>query len=73
LCILLQTDLTAIHSISSDRAAEGEQSPTQFARYAGKTARETGKSALSLFNQLDTDTSGGLSAEELKSYKSLLL
>ena len=51
---------------------KGEQSSTQFARYADKTAKELGKSALSLFKELDVDDSGGLSSAELKGYKSLL-
>ena len=55
------------HNLDHLKATKkGEQSSTQFARYAEKTAKELGKSALSLFAELDVDKSGGLSGEELK-------
>ena len=51
---------------------QGDQSPMQFEKMAKSSAKEMGKNAFQLFQQLDVDKSGALSAEELKGYKSLL-
>lgn len=51
---------------------KGEQSPMQFEKIAKQSAKELGKSTMSLFKELDVDDSGGLSTEELKAFKSLL-
>eukprot|EP01043_Picozoa_sp_COSAG02_P032560 COSAG02_NODE_2180_length_9587_cov_3.009275_4_plen_273_part_00 len=51
---------------------QGDQSPMQFEKMAKSSAKEMGKNAFQLFQELDLDKSGALSAEELKGYKSLL-
>lgn len=62
----------ALDELITKAIEQGDQSPMQFEKMAKSSAKEMGKNPFQLFQELDLDNSGALSAEELKGYKSLL-
>lgn len=58
--------------IIEEATKDGDQSPLQFELMAKRRAKAMGKDPSQLFQSLDMDKSGTLSADELKGYKSLL-